>query len=65
MTANVNVNHPAVILSDQVSEQIEKLHEKEATVKGRFRQLINFLFERGEEDDPYDLPPAMKARLYL
>ena len=51
-------------IEEHIQEKVEKIHEKKAAARGRLRRAIDFLFSCNS-DNPYQLSPSMKAKLYL
>ena len=54
----------AELIRNQIEEKVEKIQEKRASVRSRLARGIRFLFN-AETENPYNLTPAMNARLYL
>ncbi len=51
-------------IEDHIQERVEKIQEKRIVVRGRIRRALSFLFSCNEEN-PHELSPAMRARLFL
>ena len=61
---NISTIETTEIIRNQIEEKVEKIQEKRASVRSRLARGIRFLFN-AETENPYNLTPAMNARLYL
>ena len=51
-------------IEEHIQERVEKIQETRTAVRGRICRALSFLFSCNEEN-PHELSPSMKARLYL
>lgn len=51
-------------IEEHIQERVEKIQETRTVVGGRIRRALSFLFSCNEEN-PHELSPAMRARLFL
>ena len=51
-------------IEEHIQERVEKIQETRTVVRGRIRRALSFLFSCNEEN-PHELSPAMRARLFL
>ena len=52
------------IIRNRIEEKVERIQEKRAFARSRLFRCIRFLFNC-ETDNPYNLTPDMKVKLYL
>jgi len=65
MTTATVKTYATIDKANKMRNQIGKhIQEKKVTIKGSLARTIDFLFSC-ESDNPYNLSPAMKAKLYL
>ena len=51
-------------IEEHIQERVEITQETRTVVSGRIRRALSFLFSCNEEN-PHELSPAMRARLFL
>ena len=51
-------------IEEHIQERVEKIQETRTVVRGRIRRAHSFLFSCNAEN-PHELSPAMRARLFL